>query len=219
MGQRAGRLESLLNAAGLPSVGSHRRPGWDDLRSSGLSEPVVSMYVALGGLNALPRIRPGAWDLSLEGFVVELDEERHFNRYRALTLGSDLYGELKLPLADYRNFCQEREGNCLRAAGWAGNWTNPSAEREFGAAGPERALEGAGSPRWKQRAFYDFVKDLAPLCVNLPVARLSIWELFDVAGERHRLGDLLMRRDPTRERAVAAALRDVVRVRADQPFR
>ena len=52
---------------------------------------------------------------------------------------------------------------------------------------------GPGSPRWKQRAFYDFTKDLAPLTEDLAVSRLSIWE--EVASDSQTLlvGELLDR--------------------------
>jgi hypothetical protein len=134
---------------------------------------------------------PGPWDLQFDRLVVELDEERHFNRYRAITLKADIYEELLLPTAEYREFCDRHERDCLAAAGWRGNWTNLSAESEFGPAGPERQLDGPGSPRWKQRAFYDFVKDLAPLCLDMQLARLSIWETINVAGEALLLGAAL----------------------------
>jgi hypothetical protein len=48
-----------------------------------------ALYRRLGGLLATPTWRPGGWDLVFGGsLVVELDEELHFNRYRALTLNS-----------------------------------------------------------------------------------------------------------------------------------
>ena len=45
------------------------------------------LYRTLGGMNPNPSFRPGSWDLAFaDGLVVELDEELHFNRYRAHTL-------------------------------------------------------------------------------------------------------------------------------------
>jgi hypothetical protein len=38
----------------------------------------------------MPPLRPGAWDLVFaDGLVVELDEELHFNRYRAQSLQNE----------------------------------------------------------------------------------------------------------------------------------
>lgn len=117
------------------------------------------------------------WDIVFDGIAVELDEQLHFNRYRALTLGSGVYRRLpNFPAAGYATLCRQREAACLRAGSYGGKWSNPSCERQFGPAGPLGDLQGAGAPRWKQRAFYDFLKDLAPLALGLPVARLAIWE-------------------------------------------
>ncbi|MHA7678588.1 DUF7255 family protein [Cupriavidus sp. PET2-C1] len=44
----------------------------------------------------------------------------------------------------------------------AGSGHNRSCERQFGVGSAQKILEGAGAPRRKQRAFYDFVKDLCP---------------------------------------------------------
>lgn len=86
----------------------------------------------------------------------------------------------------------------------------------FGEGGAAGDLLGAGSPRWKQRAFYDFVKDLAPLCANISVARLAIWDLVEIEGKRALLGDLLTglgKRDIHSE-SVRTALRKLVLERA-----
>jgi hypothetical protein len=186
-----------------------------DLREAGLATTTITVYQALGGIAKEPRISPGTWDLQVDGVAVELDEERHFNRYRAVTLEADIYQSLRLPHADYIGFCAEYETACLRAAAWRGNWTTPASEREFGTAGPEGDLTGRGSPRWRQRAFYDFIKDLAPLCGDIQVARVAIWELIEVDGERKQLGDVLKHSGPPdRQRAWAEALGLLVLARA-----
>jgi hypothetical protein len=43
---------------------------------------------------------------------------------------------------------------------------------------PSRAgqLDGAGAPRWKQRALYDAIKDLASLAASLRVVRVSVYD-------------------------------------------
>ena len=48
---------------------------------------VVELFGTLSERTPVPPVRPGAWDLAFDdGLVVELDEELHFNRYRARTL-------------------------------------------------------------------------------------------------------------------------------------
>jgi hypothetical protein len=44
----------------------------------------------LGGHDGFDQFGPGAWDLAFEDrLVVELDEQLHFNRYRATTLNEE----------------------------------------------------------------------------------------------------------------------------------
>jgi hypothetical protein len=63
----------------------------------------------LGGRPPMPALRPGACDLAFsDGFVLELDEELHFNCYRAQSLQSARATELE----------------CLAAGKWGKRWTN-----------------------------------------------------------------------------------------------
>jgi hypothetical protein len=62
---------------------------------------------------------------------------------------------------------------------------------QFGAASVPGHLEGAGSPQWKQRAFYDFVKDTSPISLDLPVSRVAIWQPIEHKGVITTVGDLL----------------------------
>ena len=39
-------------------------------------------------------------------------------------------------------------------------------------------LNGAGSSRWRQRAFYDFPRDVTGLIKGIPVIRLSVYQTF-----------------------------------------
>lgn len=121
---------------------------------------VHEIYRQLGGTQAKPRIKPGAWDFHFDGWVLELDEENHFNRYRKVTFEAAFYHRVGSPiLAEYPRHCASRESMCSTHGGY---WTNPSSEREFGPPGARGVLAGYGSPRWKQRAFYGYIKDLAP---------------------------------------------------------
>lgn len=45
-------------------------------------------------------------------------------------------------------------------------------------------LTGNGASRWKQRAFYDFVKDLSPLVIGSNVVRVAIWDTVSLAGRQ-----------------------------------
>lgn len=158
-------------------------PRRNDVSAVDIRKEVQGIYVELGGVLSEFPLRLRRWDLQIGNVAVELDEERHFNRYRRRTLDSRLYSQLPLfPLAVYREYCDKREAECLSSARYGGYWSNRSCVSQFGLAAPEGDLEGHGSPRWKQRAFYDFVKDLSPLVLGIPLARVSIWDLVQANG-------------------------------------
>ncbi len=140
---------------------------------------MLKLYRRLGGLHGAPALRPGAWDLVFDdGLVVELDEELHFNRYRALTLASSWSADLPW-VEDYVRYCADHEGVCLAAGSWGKRWTNDSCARMF-YSGPAGDLDRDGAPRWKQRALYDAIKDTAPTTALGPaLARVSVYDEVD----------------------------------------
>ena len=145
-----------------------------------------------GALHA-PEINLRRWEVEFEGVAVEFEEHLHFNRYRARTLESEIYRFLpSFPSDRYRRYCLLHEEACLKAGGYGGKWSNKSCERQFGGAGGPKDLNGSGSPRWKQRAFYDFVKDLSPLLIGVKVARIAILdEVFE--GFRMRIVESILK--------------------------
>ena len=183
-GARVRELARLLQDAGLTLIAPPPAPRLPAL-SAESSAAILDLYRRFGGIADTPRLTPGAWDLAGDdGLLIELDEDFHFTRYREATL--DLPGAQLLPwTSGYRRFCAEHE----RIAG-GGRWTNPSAERLFGPADPVGAFDGAGSPRGKQRALYDAMKDMLGATGAVRLARVSIWdEVGDVA-----LDEILYRR-------------------------
>lgn len=194
MGKRQETLQQILTDAGYavgrsalarPSVACRRRatdPTWAGIER---------VYRRLDGLLSLCPAQPGPWDAELPTVAVELDEEQHFNRYRAMTLESPLYQGSLFPVDDYLSFCRSYEDECLRKASNRGYWATPSTIAQFGPAGAPGDLNPPGAPRWKQRAFYDFLKDLAPVLVDTCVARIAIWDTLDVDGVRMQVKDVL----------------------------
>lgn len=136
----------------------------------------MSLYRDLGGTQVDPRLAPGGWDLAFtDGLLLELDEDMHFNRYRNVTLQTSWASELPWTAA-YRGYVVAGE----RTSGTGGRrWTNPSAERMFGAADPDGILGAHGAPRWKQRALYDAMKDASAAAGQVKLARLSIYDVVD----------------------------------------
>lgn len=167
-------------------------PRHQQVSVSQYNDEIFSIYQELGGRLPDYPLNIGSWDLEVNGVAVELDEALHFNRYRAISLLSPLYNLLpNFGLQEYRSYCELYEHKCLSAGSYGGKWTSPSAENQFGPAGPPRDLTGDGSPRWRQRAFYDFVKDLSPLVISVPVARISIWDKIDIGGEKISVAQIL----------------------------
>ena len=85
------------------------------------------------------------------GSVLECDEVLHFNPYRKVTLQSHLYDSLRVGFSrsDYLAVC-----GTVRMTGASGRAHNPSAHAAF------RCPVSPGECRHRQRAFYDFLKDV-----------------------------------------------------------
>jgi hypothetical protein len=222
--KQARSLQTLLVANGVRAELEREfdvvRPDLGDLTAS-LRRQAISLYRKLAyppaGKGTLPPFSPQDWDLRVEGILVELDESQHFNRYRQRTLRPSAYGGLNsFPLTLYRRYCTSYEAKCPSAAGF---WTNKSCEEMFGPAAPPpiRAqglieFSEPGSPRWKQRAFYDFLKDLAPLCGIGSLARVSVWD--EIPGCNGRtLGPALT--EGARDRGTAAGVMLLIEQRAN----
>ena len=187
-GARANALQGLMVQAGFRATAVPPPPPRLDALDASARDRVSEVFEALSERTPMPPLRPGAWDLAFDdGLVVELDEELHFNRYRALTL--QMPWAIDLPWHDtYLVHCRDRETECLAAGRWGKRWTNPSCESLFGPPDTPGRLDGTGSPRWKQRALYDAVKDVAALqSTTLRLCRLSVWDL--VGGTS--IGDIL----------------------------
>lgn len=192
MGAQQRVLEAVLLGMGWRTR-AVPRPSPESLGTIGLSAEVDTIYRRLGGVAAAARVVPGGWDIATDPFVIELDEQRHFNRFRRTTLDSAVYGSNPIfDTDDYRRFCDDHEAECLRSAKYGGYWATPVSEREFGGSGPPGVIDGVGPSRWRQRAFYDFVKDAWALASRLPMLRIAVWEIAD--EETHlTVGTLLTR--------------------------
>lgn len=137
---------------------------------------VLELYRMLGGIQDRPVLTPNGWDCPVEGgLVVELDELQHFNRYRALTLQyPHAHG---LPWrTTYFTYCTDHETDCLRSKASGGFWSTPKSEAMFGTPSAAKTLDGVGSPRWKQRALYDAMRDIAATSGVVRLARVSVFD-------------------------------------------
>lgn len=212
VGRMQAALEVILRSAGKISRGEIRFPHRTDITHDNQAEIVNEVYRKLGGMLPVPELHLRPWDIEFDGVAIELDESLHFNRYRASTLESKAYAELPgFPLDLYRRYCALHEGACLKAGGYGGKWSNKSCERQFGTPGSPQDLVRGGAPRWKQRAFYDFVKDLSPLLIGVRVVRIAIWDKVPETSGKRTVADILQR--PSYSVAATQDLVELVRNR------
>lgn len=151
-------------------------------------EEISFVYKELGGRLSIYPTGFRGFDIKLKGFVVELDEEQHFNRYRHFTLLSQFYKSESVK--EYREYCSEFEENCLARARYGNYWRTDSTDKQFGPSELNGTLDGAGSSRWKQRAFYDYLRDVGAKMAGYQLVRISIYDRVD----RVRIGDILQNR-------------------------
>lgn len=184
-GGRARSLAAVLVAAGWTQTPPPTSRGVRH-QPAHVQDRVREVYAVLGGAaDQFDAARPGGWDMAFDrpdgtSLVVELDEEQHFNRYRLATLQSAALTDAGLPWGEeYATYCVDHEHRLLPGWGRGKRWTSTSSERFFGPAQPPGDFTGVGSPRWRQRAFYDACKDLDPA---VRLARISIYDSLDSGG-------------------------------------
>lgn len=141
---------------------------------------LVASYRELGGILDIQDFKSGKWDIVCkDGLTIEVDEDLHFNEYRAMTLQSSWTSQL--PWRElYLTFSARFREACLRAGGYGGKWQNPSTDKMFGGSDPAKTFMNLGSSRWKQRALYDSVKDAYAIYTKgASLVRISIHDEID----------------------------------------
>ncbi len=157
--------------------GMHSKMNEVQLRQSGYYDEVLEMYRTLGGVLPEMSLRVGDFDIDTRNFIIEFDEENHFNRYRLATLDSTIYLENKnIDVSKYRTFCRQYEDKCRRTP--SGYWKNSSTQKMFGVSSVDGNFEIDAPSRWKQRAFYDFIKDVTSIVLDVPILRISIYDQY-----------------------------------------
>lgn len=199
-GARVRELQSILLQAGFVPAARPSAPRLGTLPSQAAAD-ILELYRELGGTLAAPALAPGSWDLSFTNdLLVELDESFHFNRYRELTLERPWAASLPWQ-DDYLEYSRRWE----RHSGTGGKrWSNDSAKRMFGGADSDGVFGTFGAPRWKQRALYDAMKDIAAATRRVRLARVSIYD--EIHGIR--MDDILYRKASAPAETVAALIFD-----------
>ncbi len=200
---RQDNLQKILEGVGKVTEKTISMPRFKDLLNPAYHDEIRRVYERLGGKSFDSLVSDeihinlgnGRWDVEFDQVAVELDEERHFNKYRLITLDSNIYRRFKqFPLDDYRQYCDTHADECKKAASFGKNWTTTNSERQFPSLPLLRDNPNAmvnDAPRWKQRAFYDWLKDLTPLVVPIRLARIAIWDLVDVKEKKPTVDEIL----------------------------
>jgi len=193
MRQRQEILHSILTAQFGTGISFPSSIAHDDLIKAGLMNEVIRTWKRLGGISEQIPISFGKWDICLDSFIVELDEEQHFNRYRKITLNSFIYHiEKGFDVFEYIKYCSDFENNCLNKSSWGKYWTSCSTEKQFGLPGINGDLENSGSPRWRQRAFYDYLRDVFAIIYRIPVIRISVYDKLFISDQIKTVGMILL---------------------------
>lgn len=182
------------------------RPATTNGLPSSVREEFLDLFRALGGTVDWGDFKSGQWDMvTADGLLIEFDEQLHFNRYRLIT--DDVTWSEEIPWSkEYLHYSSAHEDWCWKDGRRGKTWTSPATEKMFGEADPPGVFELHGSPRWKQRALYDAVKDA--YAVHTPGISMARVSLYDQIGgtDVHRLLKRGVSLDP-------AALRDFVAAR------
>lgn len=158
------------------------------------------VYESLGGIGARPCIEIKGYQMTFGKFVVELDDQLHFNKYRLITLRNDIYEQLHgIDVNKFRMYCRKFEKECLKSGTSKGIWTNNQAEKCFGPAETPGDLGLNGASGWKLFAYQQFVKDLFAARHKVRLLRLSIWDEIMFNRQLIKLNDLLL--NPGKEEA------------------
>lgn len=173
-------------------------PKLRDYKNSKWYDEIFAIYKELGGIqNEIPiGIKSNHLDFAINGKILELDEENHFNRYRTITLQAGIYKDSStLSNTSYLEYCKKFENKCQARGGY---WASASTEEQFGKANIPGNLNGNGSSRWKQRAFYDMLKDFIPYITNseIPIKRISIYDKLSIDGDQIEVNKILSSYNP-----------------------
>lgn len=196
-------IEELV---GYPSSYSYPKLSQFEIEYSGLDNEVMSIYKKLGGTQYEYPINY-RWDIKYPDFCIELDEQLHFNRYRLITLESEIYSNYKyFSIDNYKSYCKLYEDKCLASGKYGNKWKSKSSEKLFLNSSPDGIIEGNGSSRWRQRAFNDFLKDINSIIRNKPIIRIAIYDEY----KNDTIESILTREDKYKTKEFIQHLLDMI---------
>ncbi len=155
---------------------------------------LAEIYEDLGGSGNLPLLEKLKFDFKINRNLFVYDDELHFNRYRLITLRSELYAAFNFPFSEgVKRVCRTFEKECLKAGMQERIWNgSPFAKRCFGKASEQSDFTQNGSPGWKLTAYNDAQTDLQSRIHGYKIYRIYPYETLMTGGSLKRLDQLLV---------------------------
>lgn len=151
-------------------------------------------FSELGGQESLPLLEKLKFDFKIGRQLILWDEELHFNRYRLITLKSELYQEMSFPFFEsYKRLCRTYEKEALKTGMTSRIWSGPPiAKTFFGEATEPGDFSGNGATGWKLLAYNSAQTDLQTRIHGYKLIRLNPYETLMTGGSLKRLDQLLI---------------------------
>lgn len=155
---------------------------------------LAEIYEDLGGVGNIPLLEKLKFDFKIGRDLFVYDDELHFNRYRLITLRSDLYTELNFSFSDMqKRLCRTYEKDCLKVGLQLRIWNGaPIAKHCFGEASEPGDFSGNGAIGWKLTAYNDAQFDLQTRIHGYKLFRITPFETLMTGGSLKRLDQLLI---------------------------
>lgn len=162
-----------------------------DGKGDGLLQGV---YEELGGNEAPPLLKRLKIDFKIDRHFFLYDDAYHFNRYRLLTLKSDVYSIFTFPWkTNYLRLCRNHERECLLSGLQERIWNGPPlAGACFGKSEEPGDLSGNGSSGWKLNAYNDVQYDLITRLQGYKIIRIPAYENLMIGGSLKKIDQLLL---------------------------
>jgi hypothetical protein len=188
------QLDAILREGGADYSWQEELPIQSNYLDSKGKNWLTAMLAELGGTGPIPLFEKLIFDFKLGRQLLVWDEELQFNRYRGLTLRSDLYEEFQFPFVEgHKRLCRTYEKEALKMGMLQKIWEGPPlAKRLFGESSDPGDFHGQGSAGWKLLAYNSMQIDLQTRIHGFKLIRLSPYETLMTGGSLKRLDQLLI---------------------------
>jgi hypothetical protein len=197
-------LLSILQASDLPiDIEFNLEVNPSFLKGKG-ETLLKSVFEELDGKGNIPVLEHLKFDFKINRYLFIYDDAVHFNRYRLLTLKSELYSVFSFPWVDsYKRLCRTFEKECIKAGLQDRIWNGPPiASRIYGKSEEPGDLSGNGSSGWKLNAYNDVQYDLISRLHGYKLIRIPEYENLMIGGSLKKIDDLLLNPKEENQKAI-----------------